>query len=190
MRSEARAATAAQLRDSAGTDLEDSGTRALANGYLSAMVHDVAMVHGVLVHLGCETPGVADQAAWFDEGRGVQLAFGLPGGGRVSMTHLTLPGVPDYTERMTIYCTDRIIELTFPAPYLRHEPTRLTLRRGGAGHGLATTDYRVSYEEAFREQLRAFHAAACGDAPVSTPVEQARRDVELLISAFRKATAG
>lgn len=37
------------------------------------------------------------------------------------------------------------------------------------------------------EQLRAFHAAAYGQAPVSTSVEQARRDVELLISAFRKA---
>ncbi len=189
LRAEARAATAAQLRDSTGADPTEAGARALASGYLSAMVHEVAVVHGMLAHLGCPMPGVPDQAAWFDEGRGVQLAFGLPGGGRVSMTHLTLPGVPDYTERVSIYCADRIVELTFPAPYLRHEPTRLTLRRGGAGHALETTDFRVSYEEAFREQLRAFHAAACNDAPVSTPVEQARRDVELLVSAFRKAAA-
>jgi hypothetical protein len=47
----------------------------------------------------------------------------------------------------------------------------------------------VSYEEAFREQLRAFHAAACGTREVETTVEQARRDVELLISAFRRAAA-
>lgn len=189
LRSEARAATAAQLRASANADLTESETRALGGGYLSSIVHDVAVVHGLLAHLGCEMPSVADHAAWFDDGRGVQLAFGLRGGGRVSMTHLALPGVPDYTERVTIYCVDRIIELVFPAPYLRHEPTRLTMRRSGAGHALETTDYRVSYEEAFREQLRAFHAAVCGEAPVSTPVEQARRDVELLISAFRKAQA-
>jgi predicted dehydrogenase len=105
------------------------------------------------------------------------------------MTGLTLMGVPDYTERITVYCTDRIVELTFPSPYLRHLPTRLTLRRGGASQALETQEFRVSYEEAFREQLRAFHAAACGDAPVSTPIEQARRDIELLLSAFRRAKA-
>src|SRR4030095_4219718 len=103
--------------------------------------------------------------------------------------HLNLPGVPDYAERITIYCTDRIVELTFPSPYLRHLPTRLTLRRDGGGGSLETRDYRVSFEEAFREQLRAFHAAACGEAPVQTPLEQARRDVEFLTSAFRRAVA-
>jgi predicted dehydrogenase len=187
LRSQARLATAAQLRESAGADLTPTGGQALGGGYLSSLVHDVAVVHGILDHFGVVLPVAADHGALFDEGRGVQLAFGLPGGGRVSMTHLSLAGVPDYTERISIYCTDRIIELTFPAPYLRHEPTRLTMKRGGGGHALETTEFRTSYEEAFRDQLRAFHAAACGDAPVSTPIEQARRDVELLISAFRKA---
>jgi predicted dehydrogenase len=144
----------------------------------------------MLRHLGCELPAQADHGALFDEGRGVQLGVSLPGGGRVSMIHLNLPGIPDYTERITIYCTDRIVELTFPSPYLRHLPTRLTLRRGsGDGGSLETRDYRVSYEEAFREQLRAFHAAACGEASVQTTVEQARRDIEFLTSAFRRAVA-
>ena len=105
------------------------------------------------------------------------------------MIHLNLPGVPDYTERMTVYCADRIVELTFPSPYLRHLPTRLTLRRSGGGHVLEVQGFRVSYEEAFRNQLRAFHAAICGEAPVETTIEQARRDVELLTSAFRRAIA-
>jgi hypothetical protein len=68
-------------------------------------------------------------------------------------------------------------------------PTRLTVRRGGEKHALEVLDYRASYEEAFREELRAFHAAALGQAPVQTTVEQARRDIELLTSAFRKAIA-
>jgi hypothetical protein len=132
-------------------------------------------------------PAEADDGALFDSGRGVQLGFALPGGGRVTMTHLNLPGVPDYTERVTVFCADRIIELTFPSPYLRHLPTRLTIRRGGDEHALEVRDLRTSYEEAFREELRAFHAAATGEAPVQTTVEQARRDIELLTSAFRKA---
>jgi predicted dehydrogenase len=189
LRADLRADTARQLHDSAGLELDETGARALGSGYLSAMVHDVAVVHGLLAHLDCEMPHEADHGALFDEGRGVQLAFGLPGGGRVSMTGLALAGVPDYTERITVYCTDRIVELTFPSPYLRHVPTRLTLRRGGASHALETQEFRVSYEEAFREQLRAFHAAICGDVPVATPLEQARCDIELLISAFKKARA-
>src|SRR5262249_59625451 len=111
-------------------------------GFLSALVHDVAVVHGILRHLGGELPAQADYGALFDGGRGVQLGVALPGGGRVSMTHLNLPGVPDYTERITIYCTDRIVELTFPSPYLRHLPTRLTLRRGNGG-SLEISDFRV-----------------------------------------------
>ena len=187
LRERSRAAAREQLGISAGGAASDAGIRALSGGFLSSLVHDVSVVHGVLAHFGCALPEAADHGAFFDDGRGVQLGFGLPGGGRVSMTHLALPGVPDYTERITIYCTDRIVELTFPSPYLRHLPTRLTLRRSGGGHALETQDHRVSYEEAFREQLRAFHAACCGTAPVATPLEQARRDVALLISAFRKA---
>jgi hypothetical protein len=139
--------------------------------------------------MGVDLPAAAEHGAYFDEGRGAQLGFELPGGGRVSMTHLNLPGVPSYQERLTVYCSDRIVELNFPSPYLRHAPTRLNVRRGGAGHALHSKDIRVSYEEAFREELRAFHAAACGEAPVVTTVEQGRRDVELLTSAFRLANA-
>jgi predicted dehydrogenase len=190
LRDELRAETAKQLRESAGSELRGIGTRALGGGYLSSLVHDVAVVHGMLAHLKCEMPAEADHGALFDEGRGVQLAFGLPGGGRVSMTHLSLTGVPDYTERVSVYCADRIVELVFPAPYLRNMPTQLTLRRGGANHVLETQEFRASYEESFRDQLRAFHAAVCGEAPVATPLEQARRDIELLISAFKKAIAG
>ncbi len=189
LRKRAREEAAAQLRESAGCSLDGAGARALGGGFLSSLVHDVAVVHGMLAHLGCEMPAGANHGAMFDDGRGAHLAFGLPGGGRVSMTHLNLPGVPDYTERVTVYGVDRIVELKFPSPYLRHLPTRLTVRRGGERHALEIVDYRASYEEAFREELRAFHAAATGQAQVQTTVEQARRDVELLTSAFRKAAA-
>jgi predicted dehydrogenase len=189
LRKEAARRAEKQLRTAAGTALDESGARALAGGFLSALVHDVAVVHGMLAHLGCELPTAADGGTVFDAGRGVELGFALPGGGRVRMCHLNLPGIPDYSERITVYCTDRIVELGFPSPYLRHLPTRLTVRRGNGGHALETGDHRVSYDEAFREQLRAFHTAACGLRPVETTVEQARRDVEFLISAFARAVA-
>jgi predicted dehydrogenase len=189
LRAETRVRARAQLCEAAGGPLDEAGARALGGGFLSALVHDVAVVRGMLARMGCELPATASSGASFDEGRGVQLAFPLPGGGRVSMTHLNLPGVPDYSERITVYGADRIVELAFPSPYLRHTPTRLSVRRGGEGHALETCEHRVSYEEAFREELRAFHAAATGQAAVSTTAEEARADVALLISAFRLAVA-
>ncbi|HVM82820.1 MAG TPA: Gfo/Idh/MocA family oxidoreductase [Candidatus Binatia bacterium] len=193
LREQFRTANAAQLKESAGKEPSEAAARALGGGFLSSLVHDIGVIHGMLAHFGAELPAEAAHGAVFDGGRGVQLAFGLPGGGRVAMTHLNLPGVPDYTERVTVYCTDRIVELVFPSPYLRHFPTKLTLRKAsgepGGNKALETHEFRVSYEEAFREQLRSFHAAATGAAPVATPLEQARRDVEFLISASRKAAA-
>ncbi len=189
LRLRAESLTRIQLAEAAGHSLDEPGARALANGYLSALVHDIALVHGMLAHLGVEMPAEADHGAIFDDGRGVQLGFPLPGGGWVSMTHLNLPSVPDYTERVTVYAADRIIELTFPSPYLRHQPTRLTLRRAGADQAVESCEYRISYEEAFCEELRAFHRAATGQGPVETTLEQARRDIEILTSAFRKAVA-
>ena len=185
-----RALGTAQLAESAGRPLDVVGERGLGGGFLSAMVHDVAVVHGALDRLGTPLPATADHGAVFDEGRGVQLGFALPGGGRVSMTHLNLPGVADYTERVTVYCTDRICEVVFPSPYLRHLPTRLTVRRTDGAHGLTTTEIRASYEEAFRNELRGFHAAICDGVPVRTTAEDARADVALLVSAFRKSMEG
>jgi predicted dehydrogenase len=189
LRKQGRAEGEAQLREAAGTTLGEAGSRALGGGFLSSLVHDVAVVHGLLDHLHCEMPGEVGEGSIFDDGRGAFLAFPLPGGGRVSMTHVNLPGVPDYTERVTVYCTDRIIELVFPSPYLRHFPTKLIVRRGGDNLALETTEYRASYEEAFRDELRAFHAAATGKAPVQTTIAGARRDIELLLSASRKANS-
>lgn len=189
LRDRSRAESAAQLREAVGATLSAAAARALGGGFLSSLVHDLAVVRGMLRHLGADLPETAETGAFFDDGRGVELAFALPGDGRVRMTHLNLPGVPDYRERISAYCSDRIIELEFPSPYLRHLPTRLTVRRRSGDTGLETEEHRASYEEAFREELRAFHAAACGQAPILTGAEEARADVALLISAFRKAAA-
>ena len=189
LRDELRTATRAQLLESAGPNADEAAQKALANGFLSAIVHDVGVVHGMLRHLGGELPAKADFGARFDAGRGVQLGFALPGGGRVSMTHLNLPGVPDYRERVTVYGDDRIVELVFPAPYLRNMPTELTIRRRGTDDALETLAIRAGFKEAFSEELRAFHAAVTTGAPVETTFEQGRRDVELLLSAFGRSLA-
>ncbi|GAC1665647.1 MAG: hypothetical protein NVS9B8_06700 [Candidatus Limnocylindrales bacterium] len=175
------------VRDALGADPDTAQARAF-EAYVGALVHDVSLAHHLLRALGIAGPLPIADAAYFDGGRGVSLSWSLPGDGRASLEHLNLPGVADYRERVSAYCRDRILELTFPAPYLRHHPTRLVERRSdGTAAGLETIDYRVSYEEAFRNELRAFHESITTGAPVRASVEAARDDLAALLDAFRLA---
>jgi predicted dehydrogenase len=177
------------VRDALGTEPDATQAHAF-EAYLGALVHDVSLAHRLLRSLGISAPLPIADAAYFDGGRGVSLAWTLPNDGRVHLEHLNLPGVADYRERVTAYCRDRILELTFPSPYLRHHPTRLVERRSdGTAAGLETIDYRVSYEEAFRNELRAFHAAITTGVPVRATVEAARDDLAALLGAFRLAAS-
>jgi predicted dehydrogenase len=188
MGAELRARAAGAVRDAAGGEPPPGGARAF-EAYLSSLVHDVSLLQGVLEHLGGAWLEQADDGAFWDEGRAVSLSAPLPGGGRAHLMHHNLPGVNDYTERLTVHCTDRILELTFPSPYLRHLPTRLVEHRSDGSIGLRSTTHHASYEEAFRDELRAFAAACRGTGPVVTPVEAGRADVALLLDAYRHALA-
>ena len=181
-----RAAGAAAVDDTLGRPARPGEARAF-EAYLGALVHDVSLAHHLLGALGHRPPLPIADATWFDAGRGVSLSWALPDGARAHLTHLNLPGVSDYTERVTVFCRDRILELTFPSPYLRHHPTRLVEKRSGPGTGLRTTEYRVSYEESFRTELRAFHASVTTGAPVRASAETAREDLRALLAAMRVA---
>jgi predicted dehydrogenase len=185
-----RAGGAAAVRDALGGSEPDAARSRAFEAYLSSLVHDVSLAHHLLGALGIAAPLPLADAAFFDGGRGVSLDWLLPGDGRAHLEHLNLPGVADYHERITAYCRDRILELTFPSPYLRHFPTRLVERRSdGTTAGLETVETRVSYEEAFRNELRAFHASITTGAPVRGTVEAARADIVALLDAFRLASS-
>jgi len=177
------------VSEALGAEPDAAQVRAF-EAYLGSLVHDVSLAHHLLRALDVTAPLPTVDAAYFDGGRGVSLSWTLPGDGRAHLEHLNLPGVADYRERVTAYCRDRILELTFPSPYLRHHPTRLVERHSdGTVAGLETIDHRVSYEEAFRNELRAFHAAITTGVPVRASVEAARDDLAALLDGFRLAVS-
>ena len=175
-----------QVEAALGFAPQDTVFRGFASAYCSALVHDVNAVHGLLGAMDLVTGPVLG-ATIFAGGVGGQAAVQLRDGRALwTMTHVEIPAVPDYTERIALYFEDEIVELVFPAPYLNHHPTRLTIRRGAAG-GLETTTIRPNFEEAFQRELAGFWAAITGAAAPRNTLDEARRDQALLIDLARHA---
>jgi predicted dehydrogenase len=173
-----------QVARAVGVKLDDVSYRGFCNAYCSSLVHDVNAVHGLLDRLGIEDGEIAGAALYAggDGGHGsVKL---LAGQALWSMTHLTVPRLPEYCERITLYFNDASLELEFPSPWLNHQPTKLTVKRGN-DHRLIVEDIRVGFEEAFVEELKGFAAMIKGDAAQRNTAEEAARDMDLLCGLAR-----
>ena len=81
------------------------------------------------------------------------------------MTHLFVPKVADYRERMSLNFDDAVFELVFPSPYLNHFPTRLTAARSD-GNKWQETNHRSSFEEPFVRELLSFWQSVVDGAPI------------------------
>ncbi len=174
-----RALQAEQVARAVPAVLDDATYRGFCAAYASSIVHDVNAVHGILDALGLGDGPIVG-AALFAGGLGGQGAVSLSDGAALwTMSHLTVPGLPHYSERITLTFEGSSLELEFPSPWLNHAPTRLTERRG-RGDMLETRDIRTGYAEAFVEELKGFHRAITDGAPVRNTAEAAARDMQLL----------
>lgn len=175
----------AQVARAIGSPLDDVAYRGFCSAYASALVHDVNAVHGLLDRLAVPD-GEITGACLYAGGDGGHGSVRLLGGQALwTMTHLTVPRLPDYRERITLTFDDAIIELEFPSPYLNHQPTRLTVKRGSK-HRLHTEDIRMGYAEAFIEELKGFAAAIAQGKPSRNSAEEAARDMDLLCGLARR----
>ena len=174
----------AQAERAIGQPLTDLAFRGFTAAYSSSLVHDVNAVHGILEVLGV-ADGEVVGAEIFANGGGGQGTVRLLGGQALwTMTHLAVPSLADYSEKISLYFDDAILELEFPSPYLNHQPTRLTIKMSD-GHKTSRQDFRANYAEAFVEELRGFHAAIVDGAPVVNRPEHAARDMTLLVGLTR-----
>lgn len=173
-----------QVQRAVGMTLDPLSYKGFCGAYASAIVHDVNAVHGLLDALQIPEGQVvgAQLYAGGDGGHGsVRL---LDGQALWTMTHLTVPQLPYYSERISLMFDDAALELEFPSPYLNHQATRLTIRTGD-GHKLHSSDINSGYAEAFVEELKGFWSAIRESAPVRNTAEQAARDMTLLCGLAR-----
>jgi len=159
--------------------LDDMSYRGFIAAYCSSLVHDVNAVHGLLDGLGVPDGEIAG-AQLFAGGEGGQGAVRLLGGRALwNMVHLKVPALADYSEKITFYFDEGILELEFPSPWLNHQPTRLTVKKSN-GYTLVREDVRPGYGEAFIEELKGFWSAIVEGKDVRNTAEQARRYMKLL----------
>ena len=167
-----------QVLRATGRNLKGSDLWGFTNSYCSSLIHNINAVHGLLDVMGLETGEVVG-AAFFAGGGGGHGSVRIKQLDALwQMTHLFVPRVADYRERISLYFDDSVFELIFPSPYLNHFPTRLTEARSD-GHKWHETNHRNSFEEPFVRELVGFWQSVVNGEPVRNTVEMAERDLEL-----------
>jgi predicted dehydrogenase len=183
---EARSKREKQVLRATGHMLAGAEMWGFTNSYCSSLIHNINAVHGMLDVMGLETGEVVG-AAFFAGGDGGHGSVRLKQRDALwQMTHLFVPKVADYRERISLYFDDSVFELTFPSPYLNHFPTQLTVARS-EGNQWQKTEYRNGFDEAFVKELVGFWDSAVKGAPVRNTVEAAERDLDLAARLARSA---
>ncbi len=140
---------------------------------LGSVVHDLAVIRYLLG--GPLTFDFGD--AWPDGGaESVALSGRLEGGARVSIRWHYLERYPAYREEVRVHDEQGTVSLAFPAPYLLHAPTVLTVVDDGGAGAEQVTELR-STVEAFERQWLAFAALATEGAPPRAGVAEGREDI-------------
>ncbi len=176
---ETRATLHRQAVAALGVEPDAEALAGFTNTLMSGVVHCVNAGHGLLDRMGVPDGEVVGGAIW-REGEGAAGEVRLLGGrAHWRFCQVLVPHVALYRERYSLWFDDRIVELEFPAPYLNHQQTRLTVLRSDGRH-LESRTIAAGFEEAFVRELEGFHDAVCGVAAQRNSVEEARRDARLL----------
>jgi len=168
-----------QVAAAIGRTIEGAQLMGFVNPFCSSMIHDVNLVHGLLDAMGCSTGEIMGSAIFANGEGGLGAVRLVPGDALWTVSHLVVPKLADYCERVTVCFDDRVFQLEFPSPYLNHHPTKLVEKRS-KGHHAETIVHRASYHEPFVEEFRAWHAAIVSGGAIVNPIEDARRDMVLL----------
>lgn len=102
---------------------------------------------------------------------------------RTTYTWSYLAEVRNYFEEIAVFSASERVRIQFPSPFLKNLPTPVVTEKmiAGARH---ESRIEVSYAEAFREELLAFHDCMTGSRPPRTGIADARADIAWLQRIF------
>jgi predicted dehydrogenase len=151
------------------------------NVMLSSLCHDVNALRGLIG----EPERVVSCEVW-QRGACVNTLLAYRDDLRVSYSFVYVPSVRSYREELAFYGASERVRVVFPSPFLRNMPTELFHERADDG-AAAETRAIVSYEEAFEEELRAFHRNVTERLRPETDLVDSRGDLRVLTEMARKA---
>jgi predicted dehydrogenase len=152
---------------------------------LGSVVHDLAVVR----MLAGDPERVEYADAWPDGNwESVAVEAVCPGGVRFSLRWHYLDRYPGYREEVRVHHDRGTVGLMFPSPYLLNAPTVLTVTdRDGDSERVRT---HRSTEEAFEEELLAFHRLVTDGAPTAAGIAEGRADIVTCQRIVRRLAAG
>lgn len=174
----ARSAREAARKDAIG-DVPPQVERAF---YLlsGSMIHDI---YSLRVMLG--SPSQVISAEVWSEGAGVNIVFAYSNGARCVATWVDLPELWDFKETLEIYGGKKRVLVSYPTGFSRGILSEVTIQAIDQDGTTYTKKPTIEWESAFVRELRHFHACITKGEQCYTPLEAARKDIELIINIVR-----
>jgi len=173
------AQTERAVDDAVGADTPAHLRTLYTNVVLGSIVHDISLLR----HLVGGVATVETAVHWPAQMPGsVEVTGTVAGGARLHVGWHFLPQYPDYRETVTFHHETGTVQLGFPVPYLLNAPTELTVVSRSAGGtvgapGEVRAEHRWRQQEAFENELEAFHAMVSTGVVPSSGVREGRADV-------------
>jgi predicted dehydrogenase len=148
--------------------------RAYRFGLIDSLVHELNLLRVVLGE-----PDLVHSAHFWHDGAGIQTSLRF-GAIECQLAWVLLDGMTRFEQELAFHTPARRLTLSFPSPFLRSAPTRIVELGGEPGKpGSWSREQVVSYEEAFRRELEAFHrAVTAGERPRTNGLD-GLRDIAL-----------
>jgi predicted dehydrogenase len=139
---------------------------------LGSMVHELNAVRNLIGE-----PTSVDYASIRRQGVNLVMTFETV---EAVFSWIDLPGISRYGQELAVYSPGRRAALVLPSPYLRNAPTLLVLESGDLETAASRrSEEIVSYEDAFKRELVAFHDCVMSDREPRTSADDALKDVDL-----------
>ncbi len=143
-------------------------------------IHDIDALHGLY-----GLPEKIVSAQLFDSNF-ITAMMEYQNGVHLTWESGNLVTLVDWDEQITVFGSNKSLELNFPFPYLKNAATVLNIREN-EGKSASKRQIVTSYDEAFKREWRHFYDCIVNDKQPLTSGEEARRDLEFAVELMRAA---